>query len=77
MNINPMQIIQMIKGGMNPQQIISQVLPQFNGIPVVQNAYTMMQNGNTQGLQQIARNLAQQRGINFDTQFANFKNSFR
>jgi len=50
MNINPMQIIQMIKGGMNPQQIISQVLPQFNGIPVVQNAYTMMQNGNTQGL---------------------------
>ena len=77
MSINPMQLIQMIKGGMNPQQIISQILPQFNGIPIVQNAYNMMQNGNTKELEQIARNLAQQRGIDFDTEYANFKNSFR
>ena len=77
MNISPMQLIQMIKGGMNPQQLISQILPQFNGIPVVQNAYNMMQNGNVKQLEQIARNLAQQRGIDFDTEYANFKNSFR
>lgn len=77
MNFNPMQLIQMIKGGMNPQQLISQILPQFQGVPVVQNAYNMMQKGNVQGLQQIARNLAQQSGIDFDTEFNNFKNSFR
>ena len=77
MNFNPMQLIQMIKGGMNPQQLISQILPQFQGMPVVQNAYNMMQKGNVQGLQQIARNLAQQSGIDFDTEFNNFKNSFR
>lgn len=62
---------------MNPQQLISQILPQFNDIPVVQNAYSMMQNGNIRGLEQIARNLAQQRGIDFDTEYANFKNSFK
>ena len=77
MGINPMQLVQMIKGGVNPQQLISQILPQFQNIPLVQNAYNMMQNGNTKGLQQIARNLAQQRGIDFDTEFSNFKNSFR
>lgn len=77
MGINPMQLVQMIKGGTNPQQLISQILPQFRNIPLVQNAYNMMQNGNNAGLEQIARNLAQQRGIDFDTEFNNFKNSFR
>ena len=77
MNFNPMQLIQMIKGGMNPQQLISQILPQFQNVPVVQNAANMMQNNDLKGLQQIARNLAQQRGIDFDTEFNNFKNSFR
>ena len=77
MSINPMQLIQMLKSGMNPQQVIAQILPQFNGIPIVQNAYSMMQNGNVKQLEQIARNLAQQRGIDFDTEYANFKNSFR
>lgn len=77
MNINPMQLIQMIKGGMNPQQLVSQILPQFNNIPVVQNAYNMMQNRDIKGLEQIARNLSQQRGIDFDTEYTNFKNSFK
>ena len=77
MNLNPMQLVQMIKGGMNPQQLISQILPQFQNVPVVQNAANMMQNNDLKGLQQIARNLAQQRGIDFDTEFMNFKNSFR
>ena len=77
MNFNPMQLVQMIKGSMNPQQLISQILPQFQNVPVVQNAANMMQNNDLKGLQQIARNLAQQRGIDFDTEFMNFKNSFR
>ena len=75
--MNPMQLIQMIKGGMNPQQLVSQILPQFNNIPVVQNAYNMMQNRDIKGLEQIARNLSQQRGIDFDTEYTNFKNSFK
>ncbi len=76
MNINPMQLIQLIKGGMNPQQLLMNVLQQNNN-PIFQNAMNLMQNGNTAGLQQIARNLAQQRGLDFDEEFNKFKNSLR
>lgn len=30
MNINPMQLIQMIKGGQNPQQLVMNMLEQQN-----------------------------------------------
>ena len=30
MNVNPMQLIQMIKGGQNPQQLVMQILQQNN-----------------------------------------------
>ena len=49
MNINPMQLIQLIKGGMNPQQLLMNVLQQNNN-PIFQNAMNLMQNGNTAGL---------------------------
>jgi hypothetical protein len=34
----------------------------------------LAQNGNVSALEMIARNLAQQKGLDFDTEFANFKN---
>lgn len=77
MNINPMQLIQLIKGGKNPQQLLMNIL-QKNGSnnPILQNAMNLANNGNTGALQLLARNLAQQRGLDFDTQFANFQNYF-
>lgn len=78
MNVNPMQLVQLIKGGQNPQQLLMGILQQQgNSNPIVQNAMGLAQNGNTQALQQIARNLAFQRGLNFDQEFNNFKNSLR
>lgn len=78
MNVNPMQLIQMIKNGQNPQQLIMGILQQQgNSNPIVQNAAGLAQSGNTRALQQIARNLASQRGLDFDTEFSNFKNSLR
>ena len=78
MNVNPMQLIQMIKNGQNPQQLIMGILQQQgNSNPIVQNATGLAQSGNTRALQQIARNLASQRGLDFDTEFSNFKNSLR
>ena len=74
MNVNPFQLIQMIKGGMNPQQLIMSIM-QNNNNPILQNAMNLAQNGNTAALQNLARNLAQQKGLNFDEEFARFKNS--
>ena len=72
--INPMQLIQLIKGGYNPQQLVMNILQQQNpNNPILNNAKTLAENGNTSGLEQIARNLAAQRGLDFDKQFANFK----
>ena len=72
--VNPMQLIQLIKGGYNPQQLVMNILQQQNpNNPILNNAKTLAENGNTSGLEQIARNLAVQRGLDFDKQFANFK----
>lgn len=72
--VNPMQLIQLIKGGYNPQQLVMNILQQQNpNNPILNNAKTLAENGNTSGLEQIARNLAAQRGLDFDKQFANFK----
>lgn len=65
MNVNPFQLIQLIKGGMNPQQLVMNLL-QNNNNPILQNAVNLAQNGNITALENLARNLAQQRGLNYD-----------
>ena len=74
MNINPMQLLQLIKNGNNPQQLLMNVLKQQgNNNPIIKNATNLAKNGNISALEQIARNLAQQKGLDFDTEFANIK----
>ncbi len=72
--VNPMQIIQMIKGGSNPQQLLMSILQgNMGNTPMGQNLMTLVQNGDKQGLEKIARNLCQQKGVNFDQEFNAFK----
>ena len=71
MQMNPMQIIQMIKGGSNPQQLIMSFLQQQNN-PMANNLLQMAQNGNTSGIEQIARNICAQKGLDFDKEFNSF-----
>ena len=73
MNVNPIQLINMIRKGQNPQQLMMNILGQNNN-PILENAMNLAQNGNTSALEMIARNLAQQKGLDFDTEFAKFKN---
>ena len=72
MQMNPMWIIQMIKGGSNPQQLIMSFLQQQNN-PMANNLLQMAQNGNTSGIEQIARNICAQKGLDFDKEFNSFK----
>ena len=77
MNVNPMQLIQMIKGGKNPQQLLMNILQQQGqNNPIINNAINMAQKGNISGLQMLARNLAAQRGLDYDKELANLKNQF-
>ena len=78
MNVNPMQLIQLIKGGNNPQQLLANIIQQQGqNNPILNNAMNLAQKGNVAGLQMIARNIAQQRGLDYDKEFANFQNSFK
>ena len=78
MNVNPMQLIQLIKSGNNPQQLIMNILQQQGGDnPILNNAMNLAQRGNISGLEMIARNIAQQKGLDFDKEFSNFQSYFK
>ena len=75
--INPMQIMQMIKGGGNPQQMIMNMMKQQAGNnPVMNNALQMMEKGDNAGLEKLARNLCAERNINPDEAFNQIKGKF-
>lgn len=71
---NPMQLIQMIRSGQNPQQLAMNLLQQNMGdTPMGNNLLQLAQKGRTADIEQIVRNLAQQQGIDYDKEFASFK----
>ena len=72
---NPMQIIQAIQNGANPQQITMNILQEKMGqTPMGQNLMQLAQMGNSSQLMQIAKNLSNQKGVIFDKEFTAFKN---
>ena len=78
--MNPMEIIEMIRSGRNPQQIMINILEQgvANNNPIMANLLDLAKQNRTADIERIARNLCEERGINFDKEFNNFKsNLFR
>lgn len=72
--MNQMQIIQMLKSGKNPQQVVMNMLQsQMGQTPMGQNLLALAQDGQGDQIEQIARNICQQRGVNFDEAFTSFK----
>ena len=59
--------MQMFKGG-NPQQFIQQIIGnnQIMENPMAKNVIDMAQNGNMQGIEQMARNLCKEKGLDAD-----------
>lgn len=72
---NPLiQFMQMVKSGSNPETLIMNLLQQQAGsTPMGQNLIKMAQNRDSKGIEQVARNLCAQRGLDFDKEFATFK----
>lgn len=77
MIMNPMQLIQMIKSGGNPQQMIMNIMRQNSGNnPVMNNALQMMEKGDNAGLEKLARNLCKERNIDPDEAANQIKSQF-
>ena len=66
-----------IKRGYNPEQIMMNVLEQrMGGTPMGDNLISLARQGNTKEIEKIARNLASQRGMDFDKEFGAFRKQF-
>lgn len=72
--VNPFNIIQMIQGGQNPQQIMLSIMKQNMGNnPIYSNLIQLAENNRTKDIESFARNYAKQQGIDFDKEFNSFK----
>ena len=72
--MNPMQLLSMLRGGGNPQQLAMQLLQSDMGnSPMGQNLLSLAQQGNGAQIEEIARNICKQQGVDFDKEFGAFK----
>ena len=71
---NPMQIMQMMR---NPQAMIQNFMSnsQLMSNPMNKNALELAQKQDIDGLYQLARNMCQTQGRDFDKEFSQFKSN--
>lgn len=66
--MNPMQFLRGIK---NPQQFVMNMLGQ-NQTPMGMQLINLAKTGNTNQIEQFARNICKERGMDFDKSFSEF-----
>ena len=78
MSTNMIDFIKVIKQG-NPQAFVMNILQQDaqKGNPIAVNLIQMINSGDSRGIEQVARNIAKEKGIDFDKDFNSFKQMFR
>ena len=73
--MNPVNFIkQYLTQGLTPKGILSKM--NVNN-PILSNVIDMAQKGDTAGVENFARNICKQRGIDFDTEFGKFKDTLK
>ena len=73
--MNPINAIkQYMLQGLTPKGILSRM--SINN-PILNNVITMAQNGDTKGVENFARNICKQKGLDFDTEFNKFKDTLK
>lgn len=70
--INPMQLMQAMR---NPQAFMNQIMgnQQMMNNPMIQNTVNMAQKGDAKGIEQMARNVCKEKGLNADEVFNQIK----
>ena len=73
--MNPINMIKnYITQGLTPQNILGKM--NVNN-PILNNVMNMAKKGDSKGVEDFARNICNQRGIDFDKEFSKFKNSLK
>ena len=73
-NSNPN--LKTLLSGKNPQEVASQLLIN-NTNPIFGNLIKMAQNGDIKGVEEFARNVFKERGLDFDKEFSQFMSNFK
>ena len=73
--MNPFQMLGAMK---NPQSVSQQMMnnSQVMSNPMAKNIIDMAQKGDVAGIEQMGRNIAKEKGIDFDKAFSDFKKQF-
>ena len=75
--MNPIQLVQMMKSGGNPQAFVMNMLQQQSGNnPVMGNLLNLAKQGKTDEIVNVARNVLKEQGKDFDKEFADFRQKY-
>lgn len=68
-------LMKMIKTSKNPEEFVMNYISQQvdNVNPIMANVIQMAKDGNTADIEQIARNVLKEQGLDFDTEFNSFR----
>lgn len=73
--MNPINLIkQYMTQGLTPKGILSKM--NVNN-PILSNVIDMAQKGDTKGVENFARNICKQKGLDFDKEFSKFRNTLK
>ena len=73
---NPMQFMNMLRGIKNPKDAVINIIKSNNN-PMVKNLVEMAEKGNTEGVENFARNFLKEQGRDFDKEFSEFTKNFK
>lgn len=73
--MNPLQFMKAMR---NPQEFMQKMMEnsQVMQNPIAKNIIDMAQKGDVEGIEQMGRNIAKEKGIDFDKAFSDFKKQF-
>ena len=75
--VNPLMLIQMIKQGQNPQQLLMSILESSAASnPINANLLDMVKQNRTADIEAFARNYFASQGKDFDSEFKAFKKTY-
>ena len=73
--MNPLQFMKAMR---NPQEFMQKMMDnnEIMKNPIAKNIIDMAQKGDVAGIEQMGRNIAKEKGIDFDKAFSDFKKQF-
>ena len=73
--MNPLQFMKAMR---NPQEFMKNIINnnEIMQNPMAKNIIDMAQKGDVAGIEQMGRNIAKEKGIDFDKAFSDFKKQF-